>query len=93
MANLEVAMVSGSVKTIGSTRHSMRGPGGRWVPRGSHLIWPLPEPRGQGGIDTVTGQWIGLDAHLLHAILPDYSSKLVQAGLDLGFYPIHRRKA
>ena len=52
--------LSGSVKTIGSTRRYNRDPGGRFAIRKQAEVGPLGPPGGvgPGGLDTVTGHWI-----------------------------------
>jgi hypothetical protein len=43
--DLSVVNTSGSVKVVGSTtRHTERGQYGRFVPRSSKLVRPLPQP-------------------------------------------------
>jgi hypothetical protein len=47
--------VSGSVKLVGSTRHSQRGAGGKFKPRESRIVGPLNKPSGSGGYDAIVG--------------------------------------
>jgi hypothetical protein len=85
--DVPVQNVSGETKMIGSTRHSMRGPGGRWAPRTQTQIRPLSEPRGHGlAREAVTGRLVdrpssavlfrddALNNEQVHAIRPNYPS-------------------
>jgi hypothetical protein len=91
--NVPVVNTSGTVRTIGATtRHVERGQYGRWVPRGSTLVRPLPQPSGLGGYDAVIGcrpeGWIPgarnnavlhrdpMDFEAVHYVSPDYSGHM-----------------
>jgi hypothetical protein len=97
--------VSGSVQTIGNTRrYNERGAGGRWAPRGSTQIRPLPPPNGLVR-DAVTGRMVegpdnsmlhrmadGLAFERVHRVAPDYSRMpAISATLCDGSYCSDRR--
>jgi hypothetical protein len=108
MAGIDVVNASADgANPLQVQRHSLRHPrDGRFVPRGSTQVRPLPQPSGPGGIDAVTGRHIPgenkavlfrtndpLDFERVHRVSPDYSSFVaISTQLDSGMYPQHLRR-
>jgi hypothetical protein len=106
--NIPFHNVSGETRVLGSTRHSMRGPDGRWKPRASRLVGPLGPAGGvgPGGVDSVTRRWISgvrdnsvkmstdpINPDRIHQVGPDWSGYApISAQLDDGSYPHHLRR-